>query len=53
MAVLLKNGEYSYNEETGRIGKGAFGSVYRGVITKTDKVVAIKIISLSLISKVG
>lgn len=30
-----------------RLGKGSFGSVYKGVNNKTEEVVAIKIISLS------
>lgn len=53
MTVLLKNGEYSYEIEKGLLGKGSFGSVYKGLITKTNDVVAIKAMSLSLIQKYG
>ena len=42
----LKNGEFSYHTETGLLGKGAFGSVYKGLITSTNQVVAIKALSL-------
>lgn len=45
----LKNGEFSYNISTGLLGKGAFGSVYKGNITSTGQVVAIKALSLQLL----
>ena len=45
----LKNGEFSYNVETGLLGKGAFGSVFKGIITKTGQTVAIKALSLKLL----
>ena len=35
----LKNGEFTYNIKTGLLGKGAFGEVYKGVITKTGQTV--------------
>lgn len=45
----LKNGEFSYNIDTGFLGKGSFGSVHKGVITSTGQVVAIKALSLKLL----
>lgn len=51
--VLLKNGDYSYDKEKGFLGKGSFGSVFRGVIVKTGKVIAIKVMSLAMITQIG
>jgi serine/threonine protein kinase len=53
MTVLLKNGEYSYEKDKGLLGKGSFGSVYKGIITKNNEVVAIKAMSLQLIKQYG
>lgn len=53
MTVLLKKGEYSYEVEKGLLGKGSFGSVYKGLIVSTNEVVAIKAMSLALIKKYG
>jgi hypothetical protein len=48
MSKLLKNGEYEYSEKD-FIGKGSFAKVYKGIITKTQKVIAVRIMSLGLI----
>lgn len=52
MTKLLKNGEYEYNEKD-FVGEGAFAKVYKGVITKTQKVIAVRILPLNLIKKYG
>lgn len=49
----LKNGEFTYNTQTGLLGKGAFGSVFKGQITKTGETVAIKALSLKLLKEYG
>jgi serine/threonine protein kinase len=53
MTILLKNGEYSYEKDRGLLGKGSFGSVYKGIIIKTNEVVAVKAMSLQLIKQYG
>lgn len=50
--VLLKKGEYEYLESD-RLGKGSFGDVYKGRVTQTGEVVAIKVISLKTLAKYG
>lgn len=49
----LKNGEFSYNVDTGLLGKGAFGSVFKGTITSNNQIVAIKALSLKLLVEYG
>lgn len=43
MTRVLKNGQYSYLEAD-QLGKGSFGKVFKGKITETEEVVAIKVI---------
>lgn len=50
--IQVKKGEYEYLESD-RLGKGSFGEVYKGRITKTGEIVAIKIISMKTLSKYG
>lgn len=52
MTKLLKNGDYEYKEKD-FVGEGAFAKVYKGVITKTQKVIAVRILPLNLIKKYG
>ena len=39
------NGSYSYNPSD-ELGRGAFGSVYKGVNTETNEIVAIKLVNV-------
>jgi serine/threonine protein kinase len=48
----LKNGEYSYNEAD-FLGQGSFAKVYRGVIVKTERVIAVRLLPLKLIKQYG
>ena len=52
MTKVLKNGEYEYREKD-FVGEGAFAKVYKGIFTKTDKVIAVRILPLNLIKKYG
>jgi serine/threonine protein kinase len=48
----LKNGGYEYNEHD-KLGEGSFAVVYKGVITKNRRIVAIKLLPLKLIDEYG
>lgn len=48
----LKNGEYEYRE-TDFLGEGSFAKVYRGVIAKSQRVVAVRLLPLKLIKQYG
>jgi serine/threonine protein kinase len=48
----LKDGEYEYRE-TDFLGEGSFAKVYRGVIVKTQRVIAVRLLSLKLIKQYG
>ena len=48
----LKNGEYEY-KETDFLGEGSFAKVYRGLIVKTERVVAVRLLPLKLIKQYG
>ena len=48
----LKNGEYEYRE-TDFLGEGSFAKVYKGVIVKSQRVVAVRLLSLKLIKQYG
>ena len=52
MMKSLKNGEYEYRE-TDFLGEGSFAKVYRGVIVKTQRVIAVRLLSLKLIKQFG
>ncbi len=48
----LKNGEYEYSE-TDFLGEGSFAKVYKGVIVKSQRVVAVRLLPLKLIKQYG
>ena len=48
----LKNGEYEYRESD-FLGEGSFAKVYRGIIVKTQRVIAVRLLSLKLIKQFG
>lgn len=48
----LKNGEYEYRE-TDFLGEGSFAKVYKGVIVKSQRVVAVRLLPLKLIKQYG
>jgi hypothetical protein len=48
----LKNGEYEYREGD-FLGEGSFAKVYKGVIVKNQRVVAIRLLPLKLIKQYG
>lgn len=48
----LKNGEYEYRESD-FLGEGSFAKVYKGVIVKSQRVVAVRLLSLKLIKQYG
>jgi serine/threonine protein kinase len=48
----LKNGEYEYSESD-FLGEGSFAKVYRGVIVKSKRVVAVRLLPLKLIKQYG
>lgn len=48
----LKDGEYEFRESD-FLGEGSFAKVYRGVIVKNQRVVAIRLLSLKLIKQYG
>jgi len=52
MIKSLKNGEYEYNESD-FVGQGAFAKVYKGIIVKDNKTIAVRILPLNLIKKYG
>lgn len=52
MIKSLKDGAYEYSEKD-LLGEGSFASVYRGVITKNGRVVAVRLLPLKLIKQYG
>ena len=48
----LKNGEYEYCEKD-KLGEGSFAHVYKGVITKNNRVVAVRLLPLTLVKQYG
>jgi serine/threonine protein kinase len=52
MTKSLKNGEYDY-KETEFLGEGSFAKVYRGIIVKTQRVIAVRMLPLKLIKQYG
>lgn len=48
----LKDGQYEYRESD-FLGEGSFAKVYRGVIVKTQRVIAVRLLSLKLIKQFG
>lgn len=48
----LKDGAYQYRE-TDFLGEGSFAKVYKGVIVKTQRVIAVRLLSLKLIKQFG
>ena len=52
MIKSLKNGEYEYNEKD-FLGEGSFAKVYKRIIVKSQRVIAVRILSLNLIKQYG
>ena len=52
MTKCLKNGAYEYNEKD-FLGEGSFAKVYKGIITKNNRVIAVRILPLKLIKQYG
>jgi serine/threonine protein kinase len=48
----LKDGAYEYDEKN-KLGEGSFAKVYKGIITKNKRVVAIRLLPLKLIDQYG
>ena len=48
----LKDGAYQYREAD-FLGEGSFAKVYKGVIVKNQRVVAVRLLSLKLIKQYG
>jgi serine/threonine protein kinase len=48
----LKNGEYTYSESD-FLGEGSFAKVYKGLIVKTSRVIAVRLLPLKLIKQYG
>lgn len=48
----LKDGAYQY-KESDFLGEGSFAKVYKGVIVKTQRVIAVRLLSLKLIKQFG
>lgn len=48
----LKNGAYEYDQRN-KLGEGSFAKVYKGIITKDKRVVAIRLLPLKLIDQYG
>lgn len=48
----LKEDQYEY-DEANKLGQGSFARVYRGVIKKNNRVVAIRFLPLTLIKQYG
>jgi serine/threonine protein kinase len=48
----LKDGAYQYRE-IDFLGEGSFAKVYKGVIVKTQRVIAVRLLSLKLIKQFG
>ncbi len=47
------NKQYSYDELTGKLGSGAFASVYKGIALENNETIAIKVISKSSLKRYG
>ena len=52
MTKSVKNGEYEY-KESDFLGEGSFAKVYRGIIVKTQRVIAVRLLPLKLIKQYG
>jgi hypothetical protein len=52
MIKSLKNGAYEYSESD-FLGEGSFAKVYKGIITKNNRVIAVRILPLKLIKQYG
>lgn len=48
----LKDGEYEY-DESDLLGEGSFAIVYKGIITKNNRVIAVRLLPLNLIKQYG
>jgi serine/threonine protein kinase len=48
----LKDGAYEYSESD-KLGEGSFAKVYKGIITKNKRIVAIRLLPLTLIDEYG
>lgn len=48
----LKDGAYEYSEND-LLGEGSFASVYKGIITKNNRLVAVRLLPLDLIKQYG
>ena len=48
----LKNGEYEYREKE-KLGEGSFAHVYKGIITKNKRVIAVRLLPLTLVKQYG
>lgn len=49
---ILKDGAYEYNVKD-LLGEGSFAKVYKGIITKNNRVVAVRLLPLDLIKQYG
>ena len=48
----LKDGAYEYDEKD-LLGEGSFAIVYKGIITKNNRVVAVRLLPLNLVKQYG
>lgn len=52
MIKTLKDGQYEYCESD-FLGEGSFAKVFKGIIVKTQRVIAVRILPLKLIKQYG